>query len=242
MPVIYCFDIDGTICTSVENSQYELARPFPHMIDAINRLYDEGDVIKLMTARGSVSGIDYTDLTRRQLHDWGLKYHELIMNVKPHAHLFVDDRGIHVDAWIRQMRPVRGVVAGAFDLIHPGYIAMFAEAKRMCTHLTVALHSNPTIERANKLQPVLSVEERSLILQSIRYVDEVVAYTTEADLHELLRGGDFDVRFLGEDYRGQPITGADLAIKIHWIDRSHGYSTTSMKRAIHDSIAAKEAR
>lgn len=239
--MIYCFDIDGTICTSVENSQYESARPFPYMIDAINRLYDEGHVIKVMTARGCVSRVDYTELTRKQLREWGLRYHELIMNVKPHAHLFVDDRGIHVDAWLQQSISVRGVVAGAFDVIHPGYIAMFAEAKRVCTHLTVALHSDPTIERESKLRPVLTSEERSLILRSIRYVDDVAIYETEDDLYALLRDGIFDVRFLGEDYRSRPITGADLGIKIHWIDRSHDYSATNMKRAIHDSVAAREA-
>ena len=239
--MIYCFDIDGTMCTSVENSHYESARPFTHVIDAINRLYDEGHVIKVMTARGSVSGVDYTDFTRRQLREWGLQYHELIMNVKPHADLFVDDRTIHIDEWVRQLKPVRGVVAGAFDLIHPGYIAMFAETKRICTHLTVLLHSNPAIERENKLAPVLDVDERRLILESIRYVDDVVDYDTERDLYELLKGGCFDVRFLGDDYRRKAITGADLPIEVHWIDRSHGYSTTSMKKAIHDSVAAKES-
>lgn len=239
--MIYCFDLDGTICTTVEDSQYESARPFPHMIDAINRLHDEGHVIKVMTARGAVSRVDYTDLTRRQLQEWGLRYHELIMNVKPHAHLFVDDRAVHVDEWLQQSISVRGVVAGAFDLIHPGYIALFEEAKRVCTHLTVALHADPALERESKLRPILTVEERSLILESIRHVDDVIAYETEADLYELLRAGDFDVRFLGEDYRTRPITGADLPIKIHWIDRAHGYSTTSMKRAIHDSVATKDA-
>jgi glycerol-3-phosphate cytidylyltransferase len=239
--MIYCFDIDGTICTSVEDSQYQLARPFEHVIREINRLHDAGNVIKLMTARGSVSGKDYTELTQRQLADWGIQYHQLIMNAKPHAHLFVDDRAIHIDAWLEQMAPVRGIVAGAFDLIHPGYVRMFAEAKRVCTHLTVALHIDPSIQRPAKLKPVLTVEERATILQSIRYVDAVVNYATEDDLYEVLEQGNYDLRFIGDDYRDQPemITGGDLNIAIHWIDRSHSYSTTSMKRAIYDTVAEK---
>lgn len=240
--MIYCFDIDGTICTSVERSQYELARPHTQIIDEINRLYDQGNVIKMMTARGSVSGKDYTDLTVKQLNSWGVKYHELIMNTKPHAHLFVDDRGIHVDAWLEKIPQVRGVVAGAFDIIHPGYVKMFAEAKRTCTHLTVALHSDPSIYNDRKLNPVLTVDERSLILRAIRFVDDVIVYHTEDDLYNLLKTGGFDKRFLGEDYRDQPITGADLDIDIHWIDRSHSYSTTNMKRAIYDTVARKDAR
>jgi glycerol-3-phosphate cytidylyltransferase len=237
--MIYCFDIDGTICTTVEDSQYQLAQPFEHVIQEINRLYGAGNVIKMMTARGSVSGKDYTDLTQRQLAEWGVKYHELIMNTKPHAHLFVDDRGIHIDAWLAQVTPVRGIVAGAFDIIHPGYVRMFAEAKRFCTHLTVALHVDPSVQRPTKLKPVLTVEERATILKSIRYVDEVVTYDTEEDLRHLLERGDFDVRFIGDDYRYQPekITGRDLDIAVHWIDRTHSYSTTNMKRAIYESVA-----
>jgi glycerol-3-phosphate cytidylyltransferase len=241
--MIYCFDIDGTICTSVDNSNYDLAEPRTNVIQAINRLYDEGHVIKMMTARGSVSGKDWTDLTRRQLREWGVKHHELIMNKKPHAHLFVDDRAIHVDTWIDQTPAVRGVVAGAFDVIHPGYVRMFADAKRVSTHLTVALHRDPSLERPSKLKPVLTTEERSVILKSIRYVDEVVVYSTEDEFYELLAHGHFDVRFIGDDYKDQPqnITGIDLDIEIHWIDRSHSYSTTSLKRAIHDTVAQQDA-
>ncbi len=240
--MIYCFDIDGTICSSVEGSKYEEAKPYKHVIEQINRLYDEGHTIKMMTARGSVSGQDHTELTKQQLREWGVQHHELIMNTKPHAHLFVDDRGIHVDAWLEQLPPVRGVVAGAFDIIHPGYVQMFAEAKHICTHLTVALHRDPSLQRATKLKPVLTTQERTFVLKAIRYVDEVVVYDTEADLYDLLKSGGFDVRFIGDDYKDQPqnITGADLDIDIHWIDRSHSYSTTSMKRAIHDTVAGKE--
>ena len=237
--MIYCFDIDGTICTGVPNSQYDLAKPLLNVVNEINRLHDSGHVIKFLTARGSVSGIDYTDLTERQLAEWGVRYHELIMNKKPHAHLFVDDRAVHINDWLQTIPTVRGIVAGAFDVIHPGYVSMFREAKSVCTHLTVALHRDPSLDRQEKLKPVLSLEERKMVLQSLRMVDEVVPYGTEAELYDLLRTGSFDVRFLGDDYRDKAITGADLDLTIHWIDRSHSYSTTTMKRAIHDSVANK---
>lgn len=241
--MIYCFDIDGTICTTVRESRYAEAKPLTHVIREINKLFDEGNVIKIMTARGCVSGEDHTDLTRRQLDQWGVRYHELIMNAKPHANLFVDDRAVNVDAWLGQFPRVRGVVAGAFDVIHPGYVRMFAEAREMCTHLTVALHVDPSAERRTKLKPIFTVEERTSVLESIRYVNEVVPYTSEDDLYCLLRDGGFDVRFIGDDYKTSGvITGADLDIDVHWIDRSHGYSTTAMKRAIHDSVAEHSSR
>lgn len=110
----------------------------------------------------------------------------------------------------------------------------------MCTHLTVALHADPSKQRPEKPSPVLPVEERKLVLKAIRHVDDVVTYDSEEELYRLLKYGAFDVRFLGDDYRGQAITGSDLDITIQWIDRSHNYSTTRMKRAIRDAVEAKE--
>ena len=72
----YCFDIDGTLCHTPNNSlgkpDYYNALPFTWMVEHVNRLYDEGHHIILMTARGRGSGIDHTDLTRNQLAMWGL--------------------------------------------------------------------------------------------------------------------------------------------------------------------------
>lgn len=97
--MIYCFDIDGTICSSVQNSEYQKAMPFADVLNEINRLYEEGNKIIFMTARGCVSGKDWTDFTRSQLKDWGVKYHELITNVKPHADIFIDDKALNATDW-----------------------------------------------------------------------------------------------------------------------------------------------
>jgi glycerol-3-phosphate cytidylyltransferase len=231
MSVIYCFDLDGTICSSVESSRYEEAVPDNIVVDEINKLVKSGNIVKIMTARGCVSGVDHTELTKNQLADWGVQYHELIMNMKPHAHIFIDDRAINVEDWKRQIPQTTGIIAGAFDLIHPGYITMFKQAKLKCNHLTVALHEDPTLEN-KKVQPVHSVKERIEILESIRYIDSVITYSTEAELYSLLCSGKFDIRFLGSDYIGKKFTGYDLDIVISWIDRSHEYSTTRLKRDI----------
>ena len=83
--MIYCFDIDGTICSIEDGLEYMSSVPFPDVIREINNLYNEGHIIKIMSARGSVSGIDWYEDTKKQLDGWGINYHELIMNKKPHA-------------------------------------------------------------------------------------------------------------------------------------------------------------
>jgi len=228
--------LDGTICTSVSKSQYEKALPDQSVVNEINRLYDKGNTIKIMTARGCVSGVDHTFLTKKQLNDWGVKYHELLMHIKPHADWFVDDKAIHISEWKARIPRVCGIVAGAFDIIHPGYIRMFEECKRHCTHLTVALHEDPSLARPHKLKPVQSVDERKEILKSIKYVDDVVVYQAEDTFLWYLESGDYDVRFLGEDYNDGSYTGKNIDIRIVFVDRSHDYSTTQLKNKICKSL------
>ena len=128
---------------------------------------------------------------------------------------------------------IKGFVAGAFDVIHPGYIAMFEEAKNSCDVLHVGLHVDPTIERPAKLKPVLDYFSRFKILVALKYVDYIHPYTTEDNLVDLLQVINPDIRFLGDDYAGKSYTGSDLAIPVHYLDRSHGWSTTKFKQLIY---------
>jgi len=231
----YCFDIDGTLCHTPNNDKgkpdYINAYPIPFMVEQVNRLYDEGNYIIMQTARGKGSGIDHTELTKKQLSEWGYKYHELFpMFCKPTADIFIDDKGIDVEVWKKQQPQIRGIVAGAFDLIHPGYIKMFAECKKHCNHLTIALHEDPSWARPNKLPPVQTLEERKEILRAIKYIDDIVVYQAEDTFLSYLN--DYDVRFLGDDYIDGSYTGKDNPIKIIFISRTHDYSTTELKRKI----------
>jgi|TARA_B100001964_G_C14213794_1_gene591708 cytidyltransferase-like protein len=235
----YCFDIDDTICNTPKMKDgrpgYMDATPIPFMVEAINKLYDEGNYIILQTARGRGSGLDQTELTMTQLDEWGIKYHEIEpMFHKPNADLFIDDKGINVEEWKKNQPPIKGIVAGAFDLIHPGYIRMFKDAKKYCNHLTIAVHEDPSMARPHKLKPVQSLEDRKEILRAIRYVDDIVVYQAEDTFLSYLR--DYDVRFLGTDYMDGSYTGRNNPIKIVWMSRDHEYSTTKLKESIFQSI------
>ena len=105
--MIYCFDIDGTIC-STEGVVYERAQPFHDVIGQVNHLNAEGNRILLFTARGTVTGIDWRELTEKQLNEWGVQYHSLYMG-KPAADVYIDDKAFNAQVW-RQ---------NAFQLVHP---------------------------------------------------------------------------------------------------------------------------
>jgi uncharacterized HAD superfamily protein len=96
--MIFCIDVDGTICTKTKNHEYYKAKPIQSMIKKINRAYDAGHTIKIATARGQASGQEFHELTEKQLELWGVKYHELLK--KPAADLYIDDLAMTPEEFI----------------------------------------------------------------------------------------------------------------------------------------------
>jgi len=128
-----------------------------------------------------------------------------------------------------------GFACGVFDLFHAGHVLMLKECKEHCDYLIIAVNSAENIDpkiNPGKKAPIYSLADRKMILESSRYVDEVLVYHSEDDLLNILKSRKFDVRFLGEDYRGKPITGAELNIPVYYTDRSHGMSTSAFRNKI----------
>ena len=125
-----------------------------------------------------------------------------------------------------EKKPEVGVIAGSFAVIHVGYIRMLREAQDSCRDLFILLHDDPTIERPHKNKPVHTSAERKEILQMLCPDAMILKYNTEKELFTLLKAIDLDVRFMGDDYQGKSYTGDDLGIPVHWINRSHGWSST----------------
>ena len=130
-------------------------------------------------------------------------------------------------------REILGFTAGNFDLLHPGYIRCFREAKRHCDRFIVFLQIDPSLHRKSKYKPVISLYNRYEALMSIKYIDDVYTYQTEEELYDLIKFWKPDIRILGEDYIGkESFTGDDLPPRIVYTTRSHGWSTTKLKDQI----------
>ena len=141
------------------------------------------------------------------------------------------------------MEVKKGFVASSFDIMHPGYALMLKECKDNCNYLIAALHYNPKSERQDKNSPIMSLTERFIILKSIRYIDELAVYESEEDLKNLLRLYRPDIRFLGDEYKELSplkITGYIFCRNIHYINRSHGYSSSGLRKRIYKIEKDKE--
>ncbi len=123
-----------------------------------------------------------------------------------------------------------GITFGAFDLFHAGHILMLQEAKTICDHLIVCIQTDPSADRDDKNTPVQSIVERQIQVTACRYVDEVIVYHTEADVIEILKSVDWDVRILGDEYRDEPFTGREETLdKCYFNRRPHNFSSSELR-------------
>jgi len=109
---------------------------------------------------------------------------------------------------------------------------MLKEAKSICDHLIVGLQTDPSIDRDWKNKPVQTLFERFTQLQACKYVDEIVPYTTEKELMDILLSYPIDVRIIGEEYRDKQFTGHDLVMAVHFNSRKHSFSTTNLRKQV----------
>ena len=133
-----------------------------------------------------------------------------------------------------------GFTCGAFDLLHAGHSLMLKECKEYCDYLIVGLQKDPNIDRPEKNKPVQSYEERNEMINSIKWVDQVVYYDTEKDLYEILQKIKIDVRIIGADWKNKKFTGHDLNIKVVFNSRDHGYSTSDLRKRVYEAELKKE--
>jgi glycerol-3-phosphate cytidylyltransferase len=136
-----------------------------------------------------------------------------------------------------------GITCSTFDLFHAGHVVMLEEAKRQCDYLIAAIQSDPTIDRETKNKPVQSIIERQIQVSACKHVDEIIVYTTEKELEDILMALPIDVRILGEEYRDTEFTGKEICMKrgieLYFNKRDHFFSSSDLRTRVYDAEAKK---
>ncbi len=130
-----------------------------------------------------------------------------------------------------------GFTCSTFDLFHAGHLLMLEEAKKQCDYLIVGLQTDPTIDRpTEKNKPVQSVFERFVQLKACKYIDEVIPYSTEKELVDILLSYPINVRILGDEYSEKEFTGKyeciAKGIEFYFNRREHSFSTTELRNRV----------
>lgn len=121
------------------------------------------------------------------------------------------------------------------DVLHAGHVIAIEEAKQHCDYLIIALHCNPVYK-----SPVQTVYERYMQLRAVKWVDEIIPYSNKADVENLLQSLNYDIYFLGEDYRGKEFECCEILEKlnkeVYYISRKHNMSSSNLKFSIADKL------
>ncbi|WP_289662506.1 adenylyltransferase/cytidyltransferase family protein [Flavobacterium panacagri] len=129
-----------------------------------------------------------------------------------------------------------GITFSAFDLLHAGHIKMLEEAKSQCDYLIAGLQIDPTLDRPEKNSPTQTVVERYIQLKGCKFVDEIVPYSTEQDLDDILRSFKIDIRILGDEYKDQNFTGRAYCekkgIELYFNIRDHRFSSSGLRKEV----------
>ena len=133
-----------------------------------------------------------------------------------------------------------GFTCSTFDLLHAGHVQMLREAKSQCDYLMCGLQIDPNVDRPQKNKPIQTVVERYTQLKAVRYVDEIIPYSSERDLMDILELYTIHIRILGEEYRHKEFTGKDICqerdIELYFNNRAHRFSSTTLRHAVQNSI------
>lgn len=131
-----------------------------------------------------------------------------------------------------------GITASTFDLLHAGHIMMLREAKQVCDYLIAALQVDPSVDRTEKNSPVQTLVERYVQLDAVKYIDEIIVYSTEQDLEDILSMYPIDVRILGEEYKDKDFTGREICkkrnIQLYFNKRDHRFSSSGLRKRVVD--------
>ncbi|QNM85765.1 adenylyltransferase/cytidyltransferase family protein [Polaribacter pectinis] len=131
-----------------------------------------------------------------------------------------------------------GITFSAFDLFHAGHVKMLEDSKRQCDYLICGIQTDPTLDRPEKNRPVQSIVERYIQLKGCKYVDEIVPYSTELDLEDVLRSYKIDVRIIGEEYASRKFTGRqyceEKGIELYFNKREHRFSSSGLRKEVQE--------
>lgn len=119
-------------------------------------------------------------------------------------------------------------VNGAFDVLHIGHIKLLKYAAAM-GYLRVGIDTDERIkELKGPMRPFNNFNTRKEMLESLRFVDEVVGFGSEQELIDQIKLYRPDVMIVGSDYRDKRVIGAEYAKDVRFFERMAEISTTTI--------------
>jgi len=130
-----------------------------------------------------------------------------------------------------------GYTTGVFDMFHVGHLNILRQAKANCDYLIVGVSSDELAESYKNKTPIIPFEHRKEIVESIKYVDEVVIQSHRDKMKSFHEIG-FDIMFVGSDWKGTELFNVlekelkKYNVIIHFFQYTEGISSTRLKKIL----------
>ncbi len=121
---------------------------------------------------------------------------------------------------------------GTFDVLHAGHIKLFREARKLAGpggKVVVGTDSDDRIrELKGPTRPINNLFDRIDFLRSIKYIDDVVAFSSEDTLIANIKRYSPDIILIGDDYKDKRVVGGEFAKEIIYFPRYGGLSSSKI--------------
>ncbi len=138
---------------------------------------------------------------------------------------------------LKQSKPVIGYTSGVYDMFHIGHLNVIRNAKAQCDYLIVAVSTDELVEKEKHKTPVIPFEERKEIIESLKYVDQVVPQV-DKNKFGAWQKYKFDKMFVGSDWQGTVQWKkyeeelAPHGVEIVYLPHTDGISSTKLTELI----------
>ena len=121
---------------------------------------------------------------------------------------------------------------GTFDILHPGHIELFKVGASLGKKLIVATDTDEKIRQdKGASKPINNLCDRVSMLQAIKYIDEVLYFSSRKELEGLIKLYSPDILLLGDDWEGGDVVGKEYAREVRFLPRLN-YSTSDIIKKI----------
>jgi len=128
----------------------------------------------------------------------------------------------------RRFSKVKVWVNGTFDVLHIGHIKLLEFASKF-GEVRVGIDTDERVKQfKGDLRPINNINDRIDFMNSIKYVNSSVSFSTDEELCNRIKEWNADIIVVGSDYRYKKVIGSNFVKKVIFFDKLDGYSSTKI--------------
>jgi cytidyltransferase-like protein len=119
-------------------------------------------------------------------------------------------------------------VNGTFDVLHIGHIKLLEFASQF-GEIRVGIDTDERVKQfKGELRPINNIKDRIYFMNSIKYVNSSVSFSTDEELCDRIKEWNADIIIVGNDYKDKKVIGSNLVKEVIFFDKIDGYSSTKI--------------